>query len=68
VRTLARIAIGAGIGCAVATAALVVVIFVVEALLVPRGLRYDDMTWAQVSYALLVAAPIVGGWAAWVRA
>lgn len=66
-RTLARILLGAGIGCAIACATLVVLIFITEALLYPRGFRYDDMSLAYLSWGLLMAAPIVGGWWAWVR-
>jgi hypothetical protein len=67
VRTLARIAIGAGIGCAVATAFLICMITFVETVLYPRGVRYDDLTLAYFSWGLLMAAPIVGAWWAWVR-
>jgi hypothetical protein len=65
-KKLARILIGAGIGCAIATAFLVVLIFCME-LAYTRGLRYDDMDLAYVSWGILVTAPIVGGWYAWVR-
>jgi hypothetical protein len=66
VRTIGRILVGAGIGCAIATAALVVVIFVAE-YAYSRGFRYDDMSLAYLSWGTLMAAPIVGGWWAWVR-
>lgn len=62
-RTLARIAIGAGIGCAVATAALVVLIGLLEW----QHVTYEDMDLAYVSWGMLMTAPIVGGWWGWVR-
>ena len=66
-RKLARIAIGAGIGCAVALAFLVVMIFCLE-WAYTKGLRYDDMDLAYFSWGVLMVAPILGGWWAWVRA
>ena len=66
-RTLWRILVGAGVGCAVATAFLVCFIFVAEYGYAQWGWRYEDMTLAYFSWALLMAAPIVGGWWAWVR-
>lgn len=65
-RTLARIALGAGVGCAIATAFLVVVIAGLE-YAYSRGLRYDDMTLAWFSWGVLMVAPIIGGWWMWVR-
>lgn len=65
-KTLGRILIGAGVGCAIATAFLVCFIAVLE-YAYSRGLRYEDMTLAYFSWGLLMAAPVVGGWWSWVR-
>ena len=65
-RTLGRILIGAGIGCAAVFAFLVCLILFTEGVLYPRGFRYDDMTLAYFSWMLLITAPIIGGWKGWV--
>jgi hypothetical protein len=66
-RLLRRVLVGAGLGLGFALAFLVCLIVVVEYAYSKWGFRYDDMDLAYLSWGLLMAAPIVGGWFAWVR-
>lgn len=65
-RRAGDVALGALVGLGVAIVLLIVAIFVLEAAYA-RGWRYDDLAVAYVFQGVLVAAPIVGGWWAWVR-
>lgn len=62
-----RILIGALAGLALAVAFLVLVIVFSEAMIAQGWVgRYDDATMALIFQGILVGAPIVGGWKAWV--
>ena len=61
-RKVSRILIGAGLSTAVATAACVVLIGFTERF----GIRYEDTTVAPWMMGFLIAAPVLGGWWAWV--
>ena len=62
-----RILGGALAGVVVATAALLVFIIVSEYAL-SRGWvgRYDDYTMAVICQVILVSAPVIGAWRAWI--
>lgn len=63
---LARIALGAAVGLGVAMVGLAILVVCLE-VAYAHGYRYDDLTLAYVSWAVLMVGPIVGGWWTWVR-
>lgn len=64
--TILKILGGALLGYVIAAGFLIVWIIVSEAM-IARGWwdAYDDATMAVLFMAILVAAPIIGGWKAW---
>lgn len=67
VRALRRIALGAGLGLAVAVVLLAAGIVGLEWARARFGIAYDDLTLAYLMQGVIVGAAIVGGWLGWVR-
>lgn len=66
-KAIGRVLVGAGVGLGVAVGILVVLIIISEWAIAHGWLdRYDDVLLAMICQGILVGAPIVGGWKAWV--
>ena len=65
--TILKVLGGALLGVVVATGVLICLIVVSEWAISKGWLdRYDDATLAVIAQAILVGAPIIGGWKAWI--